>query len=142
MRVLAVDPGAKYLGIAVSDPTELLARPLTTLRHESRTSNAARIAALAAEQGAGLILVGHPLDSEGQSGPQALLSERLAEAVRAATSVPVVLHDESYSSLEAAAALRAAGKNRRDRRQQVHAAAAAALLQGYLDAHSREPPAP
>ncbi len=138
MRVLAVDPGEKYIGVAISDPGALLARPLTTLRHTARAKDAAQIAGLAEEHEAGLILVGYPLDSDGRPGPQARHAEHVAEAIRAETAVPVVLHDESFSSLEAAQALRAAGKNRRARQEQIHAAAAAAILQGYLDAHSGE----
>ncbi len=138
MVVLAVDPGGRYLGIAVSDPTGLIARPLTTLTHRARAADAARIAGLAAEHAAEAIVVGHPLDAEGRSGPQARHAERLAEAIRAATAVPVSLHDESFSSLAAAELLRAGGKQRRARRDQIHAAAAAVILQSYLDANPRE----
>lgn len=138
MRILAVDPGEKYIGVAVSDSGAWLARPLTTLRHAARAKDAAQIVALAQENEAGLILVGYPLDSEGQPGPQARHAARLAEALRALTAVQVTLVDESFSSQEAGEALRAAGKNRRARHEQIHAAAAAAILQGYLDEHSSE----
>ncbi len=141
MRVLAVDPGEKHIGVAISDPSALLARPLATLRHTSRAKDAAQIVALADENEAGLILVGYPLDSDGQPGPQARHAENVAEAIRALTALPVALVDESFSSQEAAAALRSAGKSRRARHDQIHAAAAAAILQGYLDGHSPEAPA-
>ncbi len=140
MRILAVDPGEKHIGVAISDPSALLARPLATLRHTSRAKDAAHIAALADENEAGMILVGYPLDSDGRPGPQARHAENVAEAIRALTPLPVELVDESFSSQEAAAALRSAGKNRRARSEQIHAAAAAAILQGYLDGHSREAP--
>ena len=140
MRALGVDPGEKHLGLAVSDDTGLVARPLATLRHVSRAEDAARIAAEAQAQGAGLIAIGYALDSDGQPGPQARHAEKLAEALRALTAVPVVLHDESFSSQEAAEGMRAAGKKRRARREQIHAAAAAALLQSYLDEHARQTP--
>ena len=140
MRILAVDPGEKHIGVAISDPSALLARPLATLRHTSRAKDAAQIAALADENEAGLILVGYPLDSEGRPGPQARHAENVAEAIRALTPLPVELVDESFSSQEAAAALRSAGKNRRARGEQIHAAAAAAILQGYLDGLTREAP--
>jgi putative Holliday junction resolvase len=141
VRALGVDPGEKYLGLAISDETGLIARPLATLRHISRAEDAARIVAAAQAQSAGLIAVGYALDGDGQPGPQARHAEKLAEALRALTQLPVVLTDESYSSQEAAEALRAAGKTRRARREQIHAAAAASLLQSYLDGHSRETPA-
>jgi putative Holliday junction resolvase len=138
MRILAVDPGEKHIGVAISDEGAMLARPLTTLKHTARAKDAALIVALAAEHAAGRILVGYPLNSDGQPGPQARHAEKVAEAIRALTELPVELVDESFSSLEAAEALRAAGKNRRSRNEQIHAAAAAAILQGYLDGHSRE----
>ncbi len=141
MRALGVDPGERHLGLAISDETGLIARPLTTLRHSARALDAAHIAAIAQEQGAALIVVGHALDSEGLPGPQARHAERLAEALRQQTALPVLLHDESFSSQDAASALRAARKTRRARREQVHAAAAAVLLQSFLDAHTRETPA-
>lgn len=140
MRWLAVDPGDKHIGIAVSDPTGLVARPLTTLRHEARARNAERIAALATEHEAQGIVVGQPLDDESLVGPSARKSERLAEALRAVTNVPVVLFDESFTSQAAQQLMIASGKRRHDRRRQEHAVAAAALLQSYLDAHPPAPP--
>ena len=135
MRILGVDPGEKKIGLALSDPTGLVARPLTTLTHTSRDDDAAHVAALAAEHRAEMILIGHALDAAGEPGPQARRAERLAEAIRQHTALPVDLHDESYSTQAAHQAMRASGKNRRARREQVHAVAAAALLQSYLDAH-------
>jgi len=136
MRILSVDPGEKKIGLALSDPDGLFARPLTDLTHTSRPDDAARIVALATEHNAEMILLGLALDSEGRAGLQARRAERLAEALRQLTPLPVVLHDESHSTQTAQAALIAAGKKRRARREQIHAAAAAALLQSYLDANS------
>jgi putative Holliday junction resolvase len=135
MRILGVDPGEKKIGLALSDPTGLVARPLTTLDHQSRDEDAVRIAALATGHQAEMILIGHALDASGQPGPQARRAERLADAIRQHTHLPVNLHDESYSTQAAQAAMVASGKKRRARREQVHAVAAAALLQSYLDAH-------
>ncbi len=134
MRILAIDPGDQHLGLALSDETGTLAHPLTTLTHESRAKNAERIVALATEHQAELILVGLALDAEGRVGPQARKAERLIEALRALTPIPIATHDESFSSATAQTALSATRKKRRDRRAQIHAAAAAALLQSYLDA--------
>jgi putative Holliday junction resolvase len=66
MRVLAVDPGEKRLGIALSDPTGTIANPLTVLNHIARPIDAATIASLAQEHAAGLIIVGQALDDESQ----------------------------------------------------------------------------
>lgn len=142
MRWLAVDPGDKYLGVAVSDATGLIARPLTTLRHRSYAESAAQLVALAAEHNVAGVIVGLPLDEEGEAGPQARKAGRLAEALRARTTLTVILHDESLSSRTAQALKRAArGKKRPPARAlSDHAAAAAVILQDYLDAHSTKAP--
>jgi putative Holliday junction resolvase len=140
VRVLAVDPGERHLGVAISDPTGLVARPLSTITHSARAKDAAALAKLAADNEAELILIGYALDADGLPGPQARHAEKLAEAVRALTAIPIELYDESYSSQDALASLRAAGKNRRDQREQIHAAAAATILQSYLDTITREAP--
>jgi len=138
MRTLAVDPGEKHIGLALSDPSGIVARPLTTLKHEAREKDAARIAALAVAHQADMILVGLALDASGAVGPQARRAERLVEALRALTALPVTTYDESFSTEAARRALLTGGRKRRARREQIHAAAAAALLQSYLDAHSSE----
>lgn len=140
MRILAVDPGEKYIGLAICDPLGLIARPLATLRHEARPKDAERIVSAALESDAEMILVGQALNTEGEVGTQARRAERLAEALRAQTSLPVQLHDESYSTQTALAAMRASGKKRSAQRQGVHSVAAAAILQSYLDAHAPTPP--
>ena len=140
MRILAVDPGEKHIGVAISDEGARLARPLATLRHKARAHDAAQIVALVEANEAGRILVGYPLDSDGRPGAQARHAEAVADAIRALTALPVELVDESFSSLEALAALRTAGKSRRAQQDQIHAAAAAAILQGYLDEHTGQTP--
>ena len=140
MRALGVDPGERHIGLAVSDETGLIARPLATLVHSAMAADAAHIAAFAVEQNADVLVVGYALNGDGLPGPQARHAEKLAEALRRLTALPVVLHDESFSSQEAAQAMRAAGKKRQARRHQIHAAAAANLLQSYLDGHTREAP--
>lgn len=141
-RILAVDPGEKRIGIAVSDPTQTLARPLTVIKHVSRSANAQAIARLAEEQEAVRVIIGHALDSEGLSGLQAKLAERLAEAVRAQTQVPVELWDESGSTQQAQAIRRAMGGSRKSRSGHLDDLAAAVILQSYLDAQVRpQPPA-
>jgi putative Holliday junction resolvase len=140
MRLLAIDPGEKMIGVAVSDPSGTIARPLTTLRHEARAKDAERIVRLAVENDAEGIVLGLALDAEGRIGPQARHAERLTDAIRALTSLPVIPHDESGSSQFAQAAMLATGKSRRARHEQIHAVAAAAILQSYLDAHPSTPP--
>lgn len=133
MRVLGVDHGKRRIGLAVSDESGLLARPLLVLPHVARAADAQRVAEIAAEHGAGLIVVGLPTDADGQIGPQARRAMRFGEALRAVADLPVQYWDESYSTADAKAALRAAG-GRRKHRTPVDAAAAAVILQDYLSA--------
>ena len=135
MRILAVDPGEKNLGIALSDPTGVIANPLTVLRHVARPIDAAHIAQLAAEHAAALIVVGQALNAEGAEPPQSRRAARLAEAIRTQTDLPVVLWDESDSTQIARAARAAMGVSLRKRRGHMDDLAAAVILQSYLDAH-------
>ena len=133
MRILAVDPGQKRIGIAISDPTASIANPLTVLQHISRPVDAAVIAALAAEHEAGLIVVGQSLDEQGQPTLEGRRAARLAASIKAQTILPVELWDESFSTSEARAARLALGSPRRRRRGHLDELAATVILQSYLD---------
>ena len=138
MRILAVDPGERKIGLAVSDPVGIAARPLATFDHTARMDDAARIVAAALEQDVQMILVGMALEATGEIGPAGRHAERLAAALRELTALPVVLYDESLSTQIAHDAMLASGRRQHSRRTQIHAASAAAILQSYLDAHSSE----
>lgn len=139
-RILAVDPGQKRFGIAVSDPTGLIANPLTILEHISREQDAAAIVSLAVEHQAEKIIIGQALSEDNQPTPQSRRAERLAHAIRQKTHLPVELWDESGSTQAARQAHIAVGGTARKRRQKGHGhlddLAATYLLQTYLDAHS------
>lgn len=134
-RILGVDPGEKRIGLAVSDPTQTIANPLSVVRHVSRMVDAAQIAQIAADQQAVKIVVGCPLDSEGMPGPAARRAERMAEAIRSQIDLPVELWDESGSTQAAQAARRAMGVSRKNRSGHLDEIAATVILQSYLDAH-------
>ena len=136
MRILAVDPGDKRIGIALSDPTNTIASPLTIITHVSRQINAAAIAQLAKENQAALIIVGQALDAEGGSTPQSRKAARLAAAIRTQTELPVEVWDESGSTGAVRAARLEMGVSRKRRRGHLDDLAAAVILQTYLDAHS------
>ena len=134
MRILAVDPGEKRIGIALSDPSGMIANPLTVLKHVSRAIDAATIAQLAQEQEAGRIIVGQALDDENQPTLQSRRAYRLAAAIRSQTSIPVELWDETGSTQAAQAARLAMGVSRRKRGGHLDDIAATYILQTYLDA--------
>ena len=140
MRVLAVDPGEKRHGIAISDPTGTIANPLTVLNHISREQDAAAIVVLVHEHHAGLIVLGQSLDDEGHSTLQSRRAARLANAIRSQTQVPVELWDETGSTQAAREARIAMGAPRRKRSGHLDDIAATYILQTYLDSNRDDLP--
>jgi len=130
---MAVDPGKKHIGVAISDPTETIATPLTVLKHISRPLDAASIANLAQQYQVGLIVMGRSLDEEGLPTPQSRLAERLAEAIQQQCDLPVTMYDESFSTQQARQARIDMGTSRRKRRGHLDDLAAAVILQSFLD---------
>jgi putative Holliday junction resolvase len=98
-RLLGVDLGDRRLGVAIGDPETGEVRPLATLRRAPRpVDDARRLARLAAEQGAGAVVVGLPLEADGREGHQAERTRRWVEAVAPALALPIRLVDERWST--------------------------------------------
>jgi putative holliday junction resolvase len=135
MRILAVDPGSKRLGLALSDPTGTIANPLTILQHIARLVDAAAVADLAASHQAGRIVVGQSFDEAGKPSFEGRRALRFAEALKSQTSIPVVLWDESLTTQDARLARIQMGASRRKRSGHLDELAATVLLQSYLDAN-------
>lgn len=136
MRILAVDHGQKRIGLAVSDETGTLARPLLVLKHIARAIDAAAVSAHAQEQGAAQIIVGASYNEEGELNPAGQSAARFAEALRLQTELPVLLWDESLTTQDARLVRLTTGAGRRKRSGHLDDVAAAVLLQNYLDTHS------
>ena len=148
VRALGVDYGLKRIGLAVSDASGTLARPLTTL-DRTRLSSEGLAAAAVLEEVARLddepiavIVVGWPRRLDGSANEQTSRVEAFAGELRSRASVPIVLQDERLSSLEADARLALREMDWRKRKQQLDAAAAAVILQDYLDTRPPLPPSP
>jgi putative Holliday junction resolvase len=133
MRFMALDVGERRVGVALSDETGTIARSLTVIQRASRSEDHARLRDLVAAHDATALVVGLPLDSEGQEGPQARWIRRYGRRAAEALSLPVIFWDESGSTVYAQEAMIEAGRSRRVRRDRIDAAAAAAILQDYLD---------
>jgi putative holliday junction resolvase len=143
-RVLGVDLGARRIGLALSDPTGVLAGPLSVLqRTGDRAADHAAILRAATENEASSVIVGLPLSlSTGRPGPaaQATLDEVAELTARAATLDPpigVETHDERLTTVTALRSLATGGVRAKDRRAVVDKVAAAVMLQSWLDAHPR-----
>ena len=120
---MALDFGSARTGVAVSDPTGVVARPLCVVERAATEAGIAELARLVREQEAGQVVVGHPLTLRGERGEQARATERFAETLRAAVDVPVVLFDERFTTDLAQQTPSASSEDAR---------AAAHLLSGYL----------
>ena len=131
-RVLALDLGQSRIGVAVSDDLRRMAVPVGTVR-TGAPGDVKAIAALVREHGVAEVVVGHPLRLRGGSGEAADQAEQFAAALREVLGLPVVLHDERLSTVEAERQLARAGVRGRDRRDVVDQAAATIILQSYLD---------
>jgi len=134
MKMLGVDHGEKLIGLAISDLTGTLARPLSVLKHVSRAVDAAQVAAVAVEQEAECIVVGQSFDEQGRPNAAGRAAERFAEALKDQTQLPVVLWDESMSTIDAREFRIQMGVSRKKRAGHLDDAAAATILQSYLDA--------
>lgn len=137
MRILAVDHGQKRIGLALSDETGMLARPLLVLKHIARAIDAAAVAACALEHAAAQIIVGASYNEEGELNPAGRSAERFAEALRLQTDLPVLLWDESLTTQDARQTRLTMGVSRKKRSGHLDDVAAAVLLQNYLDSLSK-----
>jgi putative holliday junction resolvase len=98
VKVIALDFGSARTGVAVSDPTGTLARPLCVVERAESEAGFAELGRLVREEGAERVVVGLPLTLRGQRGEQASATERFVAGLRAVVGVPVVLYDERFTT--------------------------------------------
>lgn len=138
MRVLALDVGRRRIGVAISDASAVLARPLEVLEvsGKDQLERVLAVIARAAGEEAGLetVVVGWPRRLDGSPNEQTAAVTEFAEALRRRITQPVVLQDERLSSVEAESRLALRDRDWRSRKKKLDAAAAAVMLQDYLDA--------
>jgi putative Holliday junction resolvase len=133
-RVLAVDWGQRRFGVALSDPMRLIAQPLTTLtRRPKQRAPVGRLAALAAEHGVTVLVVGLPLTAEGTEGTAAQSARAFGEALAARARLPVHFQDERMTTAHALKSARRAGVRDADSRARIDQMAAVGILQAWLD---------
>ena len=142
MRIVGLDVGERRIGVAVTDVTRTLARPLGVLRPAGLDVDAVQVAAaeiarLAREEdGVASVVVGLPRRLDGTPTDMTRRVEQFARRLEARTALPVALQDERLSSREAESRLALREKDWRVRKQRLDAAAAAVILQDYLDSRA------
>jgi len=135
MRILAIDPGDKRIGIAISDPQRIIASPLCVIEHKKRSEDAKTILAYANEYGVELIVIGATFDNDGNLTPQGRKASRLAYEISTNTSISVELWDESMSTYSAKASRYDMNVKKSKRKGHFDAIAATIILQTYLEHH-------
>lgn len=128
MKVLALDYGAARTGVAISDATGTLARPLGVVERAGDAPGLTRVAEIAAEEGAELVVVGMPLTLRGERGAQAEETSRFVARLRKTLDIPVETYDERFTTALAGGGGCAAEDAR----------AAAHLLSGFLERRERQ----
>jgi putative Holliday junction resolvase len=142
--VLGIDVGGRRIGLAISDPSRTLARPLSTLTVNGPDDAVARVAQEIARLAAELakddddlaeIVVGAPSRLDGSPNEQTPVVDAFVASLRARTTLPIVREDERLTSREAESRLAVGERDWRRRKERLDAAAAAIILQDYLDRH-------
>jgi putative holliday junction resolvase len=137
-RILAVDVGARRVGLAISDASRTLARPLETITVANEADAVDRVARRIDEldqedEGIATIVVGMPSSLDGTPTPQTAQVLAFIARLKARTALPIATEDERLTSREAESRLARREKDWRKRKAQIDAAAAAVFLQDYLD---------
>lgn len=133
-KVLAVDPGDRRIGFAISDPERKFSFPLTQRERVSPDRDAAWLKELVREERVVLLVVGLPLRSQGEEGASADKARALGEWMRKVTGLPLVYQDESYSTRLAEKKLWGAGLTHAQRKARRDAVAAQGILETWIEA--------
>ncbi len=139
-RILALDHGTKRIGVALSDELRWTAQPLETYQRRSLDADLAHIQQLVREHEVAQVVIGLPIRTTGELGPEAQAVELFRQQLEARLPVPVVAWDERHTTQTAESVLLEANLSRAKRKQTIDRVAAAILLQSYLASLAPEPP--
>ena len=137
-RILALDPGTKRIGVALSDEMGWIAQPLETFERRSIAVDLKHIQQLVHDHEVGRVIIGMPYRLDGSVGPAAEQVEECRAVLEGVLTVPVIPWDERLTSKSAEAMLIEANVSRKKRKGAVDRVAAAILLQSYLESLSVE----
>ena len=132
-RIMGLDIGDKRIGVAVSDPSQILASPLKTIVRKDDQSAILEIAALVTQRSIGRLVIGLPYLMNGSVGEQARKVMEFTGGIKEKTGVEIVMQDERLTSFTAGQMLREADKKRKRLKKEIDAAAATVILQAHLD---------
>ena len=139
MRYLGLDLGSRTLGIAVSDPTGMIASSYKTIRHEEEYDRLLEeVLSIISELGIEAVVLGFPKNMNNTIGPKGELSLEFQKKLQERVSIPIILQDERLTTKSATDLLIQGNVRRKDRKKVVDSVAATIILQTYLDRRERE----
>ena len=153
MRAIGIDLGERRVGVAVSDPDGIVATPYAVIDLHAKSGSSAKasrrataqasrqalcrkLQEIASEIKAEAVVVGMPLNLDGRSGPAARSAEDQIAALSEALDIPVLTHDERFTTVIAERAMLEADLSRKRRKKSIDKSAATIMLQSWLDAQS------
>lgn len=137
MRIIGLDLGEKTIGVALSDPTGLIARGVEVIKRQTMEEDVKRLLALLQEYEVEKIVLGLPLNMNNTEGPGAKMVREFGRKLTSKTTVPVVFWDERLTTVAAEKLLLEADMSRAKRKKVIDKMAAVFILQNYLDKENR-----
>lgn len=132
MRIMAIDYGDAHTGVAISDPTGMLAGWTTTINSRKQDVVVEQLKEIITEWQVTELVLGYPKNMNDTKGERVLKSEALGQRLEAETGLPVHLWDERLTTVDAHRILSENGRRGKKRKQTVDAVAATLILEGYL----------
>ena len=139
MRIMAIDYGDAHTGIAISDPTGLLAGFTTVINSRRQEVVVEQVTLLAKEHGAEELVLGHPVNMDGTLGPRSEKAKAMKALLEEATALPVVLWDERRTTVSAAAILADNDTFGAKRKERLDSVSAAVILESFLNWRAHHP---
>ena len=136
MRAMGLDYGTVRIGVAVSDPSGIIAQPKGFVKAVPRRQCIAEIASMCTDLKIGVIVIGLPKHMNGDEGESAQGARRLGSEIESSTNLPVTYIDERLTTVSAENILKERNIRAQGRKEKVDSVAAAIILQNYLDIHS------
>lgn len=134
MRILALDPGEKRIGLAISDPTQTIATRFSVILHKSFKADLEQVYNVIKGNDVGLVVIGQALDDDGNETTSSRRAAKFGKGLADQYKIVVVFSDESGTTNEAKQTVIDLGVRRKDRQGHLDDLAATILLQRYLDA--------
>jgi putative Holliday junction resolvase len=132
-RIVAIDPGTKRVGVAVSDPSRVVTSPLPAVERKSWKKLLSEIKAVIAEYDAVAVVVGLPLNTDGSESPMSAEARQIAAKLELSLDIPVFLQDERVTTFEARHRLWQRGISPEKTKRSVDSEAAAVILADFID---------